>query len=106
MIPRIVAVLLLLSLSSVLWAAKPKKRAKKPAARKAVAEKVEAKPTPPEKEDDTDAEESEEQAESAQSAKADEPAASGDEMEAYRQVQNRQIVTVQDLADLLLMNQG
>ncbi len=102
MFARFLAIFMIACFSTALMAAKPKKRAKKPAAAKAPTEKVEkaAAAKTPAKEDD------EKSAAEAENNKAAEPKASGDEMEAYRQVQNRKIVMVQDLADLLLMYEG
>lgn len=106
MLSRILAIFLMISLGAALVAAKPKKRAKKPAAAKVKTEKVEkAVPENESKEDDDDATGAE-KSQPVEVAKTAEPVASGDEMEAYRQVQNRKIVIVQDLADLLLMYEG
>ncbi|AFM13233.1 hypothetical protein [Turneriella parva] len=104
---RFLAILLAVAFGSALVAAKPRKRAKKPAATAAKVEKTETKPQPAKAEaDDEEADEKGEKDEPEVTAKKAEPINTGDEMEAYRQVQNRKVVIVQDLADLLLMYEG
>jgi len=99
MISRIIAVLFALTLCQALLAAKPKKRAKPAAAEtEATAETKNSKAAA--------ALETEEKKTEKEAPPKAEPIATGDEMEAYRQVQNRPVVIVQDLADLLLMYQG
>ncbi len=100
MLLRILAFLLAVAFSAALIAAKPKKRGKKAVKPAAQAETAKAKGN----DDKIDA--VPEEKGPAEIVKTPEPVASGDEMEAYRQIQNRQIVIVQDLADLLLMYQG